>query len=75
MVEIKVSVTAGLLRSIAIDLKNTNKGNGVQPEINSETACFLQNVLSTTLRECERLQVEVDDLIESGEEASSIFSE
>lgn len=75
MVEIKVSVSADLLRAIAIDLKNTNKGNGVQPAINSETACFLQNVLSTTLRECERLQVEVDDLIDAGEEAASILSE
>lgn len=75
MVEIKVSVTPELLRSIAVDLKNTNKGNGVQPVIETETVCFLQNVLKTTLSECERLQVEVDSLIDAGEEAASILSE
>jgi len=75
MVEIKVSVTPELLRSIAVDLKNTNDGNGVQPAIKTETVCFLQNVLKTTLSECERLQVEVDSLIDAGEEAASILSE
>ncbi len=75
MVEIKVSVTPELLRSIAVDLKNTNKGNGVQPVIETETVCFLQNVLKTTLSECERLQVEVDSLIDAGEEAASILSD
>ena len=73
MVEIKVSVTPELLRSIAVDLKNTNDGNGVQPAIKTETVCFLQNVLKTTLSECERLQVEVDSLIDAGEEAASIL--
>lgn len=75
MVEIKVSVTPELLRSIAVDLKNTNKCNGVQPAIETETVCFLQNVLKTTLSECERLQIEVDSLIDAGEEAASILSE
>lgn len=75
MVEIKVTVTPELLRSIAVDLKNTNKGNGVQPVIETETVCFLQNVLKTTLSECERLQVEVDSLIDAGEEAASILSD
>lgn len=75
MVEIKVSVTPELLRSIAVDLKNTNDGNGVQPAIKTETVCFLQNVLKTTLSECERLQVEVDSLIDAGEEAASILSD
>lgn len=75
MVEIKVSVTPELLRSIAVDLKNTNKGNEVQPAIETETVCFLQNVLKTTLSECERLQVEVDSLIDAGEEAASILSD
>ena len=75
MVEIKVFVTPELLRSIAVDLKNTNDGNGVQPAIKTETVCFLQNVLKTTLSECERLQVEVDSLIDAGEEAVSILSD
>ena len=75
MVEIKVTVTPELLRSIAVDLKNTNKGNGVQPVIETETVCFLQNVLKTTLSECERFQVEVDSLIDAGEEAASILSD
>lgn len=75
MVEIKVFVTPELLRSIAVDLKNTNDGNGVQPAIKTETVCFLQNVLKTTLSECERLQVEVDSLIDAGEEAASILSD
>lgn len=70
MVEIKVSVTPDLLRSIAIDLKNTNNGHA----IGTETACFLQNVLKTTLSKCERLQGEVDCLIDAGEEAASILS-
>lgn len=74
MVEIKVSVTPDLLRSIAVDLKNTNNGNEVQPVIETETACFLQNVLKATLSECERLQGEVDTLIDAGEEAASILS-
>lgn len=74
MVEIKVSVTPDLLRSIAVDLKNTNNGNEVQPSIKNETACFLQNVLKTTLSECEHLQGEVDSLIDAGEEAASILS-
>lgn len=74
MVEIKVSVTPDLLRSIAADLKNTNSSNEV-PAIKTETACFLQNVLKTTLSKCERLQVEVDSLIDAGEEAASILSD
>lgn len=74
MVEIKVPVTPDLLRSIAVDLKNTNNGNEVQTVIKTETACFLQNVLKVTLNECERLQGEVDTLIDAGEEAASILS-
>lgn len=74
MVEIKVPVTPDLLRSIAVDLKNTNNGNEVQTVIKTETACFLQNVLKATLSECERLQGEVDTLIDAGEEAASILS-
>lgn len=74
MVEIKVSVTPDLLRSIAVDLNNTKNGNEVQSTIKTETACFLQNVLKTTLSECEHLQEEVDSLIDAGEEAASILS-
>mgnify|MGYP006916252473 CR=1 FL=1 len=75
MIEIKIPVTADLLCSITVDLKNTNKGIEGQPAIETETACFLQNVLKTTLSECEHLQVEVDSLIDAGEEAASILSE
>lgn len=75
MLEIKFPVTPDLLRAIAVDLKNSDKGSSDQQTIGTETSCFLQNVLKTTLSECERLQVEVDSLIDAGEEAASILSE
>lgn len=75
MIEIKVSVTSDLLRSIAADLKNSDKCTPGQQTIGTETSCFLQNVLKTTLSECERLQVEVDSLIDAGEEAASILAD
>lgn len=75
MVEIKVSVTPYLLRSIAFDLKNSDKSAGSdQQTFRPETSCFLQNVLKNTLEECERLQIEVDNLIDAGEEAASILA-
>lgn len=74
MIEIKIPVTSDLLRSIATDLKNSEKNEESPQTITNETSCFLQNVLTTTLRECERLQVEVDSLIDAGEEAASILS-
>ena len=74
MIEIKIPVTADILRSIATDLKNSEKNKESHQTIANETSCFLQNVLKTTLRECERLQVEVDSLIDAGEEAASILS-
>lgn len=73
MVEIKIPVTSDLLRSIATDLKNSDKCEDSQT-ISAETSCFLQNVLKTTICECERLQIEVDDLIDAGEEAASILA-
>ena len=72
MIEIKIPVTSDLLRSIATDLKNSEKNE--EKTITTETSCFLQNVLKTTLCECEHLQVEVDSLIDAGEEAASILS-
>lgn len=74
MIEIKIPVTADILKSIATDLKNSEKNEESHQTIANETSCFLQNVLKTTLRECERLQVEVDSLIDAGEEAASILS-
>lgn len=74
MIEIKIPVTSDLLRSIATDLKNSEKNEESPQTITTETSCFLQNVLKTTLCECERLQVEVDSLIDAGEEAASILS-
>ena len=73
MIEIKIPVTSDLLRSIATDLKNSEKNE--EKTITTETSCFLQNVLKTTLCECERLQVEVDSLIDAGEEAASLLSD
>ena len=72
MIEIKIPVTSDLLRAIATDLKNSEKNK--EKTITTETSCFLQDVLKTTLCECERLQVEVDSLIDAGEEAASILS-
>lgn len=74
MIEIKIPVSSDLLRSIATDLNKSEKNEESPQTITSETSCFLQNVLTTTLRECERLQVEVDSLIDAGEEAASILS-
>lgn len=74
MVEIKIQVTSDLLRSIATDLKNSDKNETCNQTISTETSCFLQNVLKTTLCKCERLQIEVDSLIDAGEEAASILS-
>ena len=74
MVEIKVQVSSDLLRSIARDLKNSDKNEGSNQTISAETSCFLQNVLKNTLCECERLQIEVDSLIDAGEEAASILA-
>lgn len=71
MIEIKIPVTSDLLRSIATDLKNSEKNE--EKTITIETSCFLKNVLKTTLCECEHLQVEVDSLIDAGEEAASIL--
>ena len=75
MIEIKIPVTSDLLRSIATDLKNSEKNEESPQTITTETSCFLQNVLKTTLCECERLQVEVDSLIDAGEEAASLLSD
>lgn len=74
MVEIKLSVTPDLLRSIAVDLKKSEKNGSENQSLGTETVCFLQNALKTTLSECEHLQVEVDSLIDAGEEAASILS-
>lgn len=74
MIEIKIPVSSDLLRSIATDLNKSEKNEESPQTITNETSCFLQNVLTTTLRECERLQVEVDSLIDAGEEAASILS-
>lgn len=74
MIEIKIPVSSDLLRSIATDLNKSEKNEESPQTITKETSCFLQNVLTTTLRECERLQVEVDSLIDAGEEAASILS-
>ena len=74
MIEIKIPVSSDLLRSIATDLNKSEKNEESPQTITNETSCFLQNVLTTTLRECERLQVEVDILIDAGEEAASILS-
>lgn len=74
MIEIKIPVSSNLLRSIATDLNKSEKNEESPQTITNETSCFLQNVLTTTLRECERLQVEVDSLIDAGEEAASILS-
>ena len=74
MIEIKIPVSSDLLRSIATDLNKSEKNEESPQTITNETSCFLQNVLKTTLRECERLQVEVDSLIDAGEEAASILS-
>ena len=73
MIEIKIPVTSDLLRSIATDLKYSEKNK--EKTITTETSCFLQDVLKTTLCECERLQVEVDSLIDAGEEAASLLSD
>ena len=75
MIEIKIPVTSDILRSIATDLKNSKKNEKSPQTITTETSCFLQNVLKTTLCECERLQVEVDSLIDAGEEAASLLSD
>ena len=75
MIEIKIPVSSDLLRSIATDLNKSEKNEESPQTITNETSCFLQNVLTTTLRECERLQVEVDSLIDAGEEAASLLSD
>ena len=75
MIEIKIPVSSNLLRSIATDLNKSEKNEESPQTITNETSCFLQNVLTTTLRECERLQVEVDSLIDAGEEAASLLSD
>lgn len=74
MVEIKIPVTSDLLRYIATDLRNSDKCEDSNQTISAETSCFLQNVLKTTICECERLQIEVDSLIDAGEEAASILA-
>lgn len=74
MIEIKIPVTDDLLKSIALDLKKSEVNASEKQHLESETTIFLQNVLKTTLNECERLQVEVDSLIDAGAEASSILS-
>ena len=74
MIEIKIPVSSDLLRSIATDLNKSEKNEESPQTITNETSCFLQNVLTTTLREWERLQVEVDSLVDAGEEAASILS-
>lgn len=74
MIEIKIPVTDDLLKSIALDLKKSEVNDSEKQHLESETTIFLQNVLKTTLNECERLQVEVDSLIDAGAEASSILS-
>ena len=82
MIEIKIPVTANLLQSIALDLKHSEKAeNFSEPpprpaefSMSLETQCFLRDVLKTSLYECERLQVEVDSIIDAGTEAASILA-
>lgn len=78
MVEIKIPVTSDILRFIAYDLKKSEKRETDNPDnqfFSAETSCFLQNVIKNTICECERLQTEVDNLIDAGVEAASILAD
>lgn len=83
MVEIKMSITPELITSIASDLKASEKIESEAKRsgssesaftLSSETKVFLQTVLKTSLAKCERLQPEVDTMIDACVHAAEMLS-